>query len=182
MIHLPDGSTASPWHILTALAEEAHRRGVSYGELTASLDGYSREKLIREYWKSRLADAAKQSSPGECAGCPYWRSASMSTQTTAVVCHFMYDTGNPRRKGQNGECLEREEAAKKRCLWRPNDDIRREAKAAGIMLRSVAEHMHIAEQTLFAWLRKPMTDEKRQLICSTIEELREMNRNDSIDH
>lgn len=178
MIHLPDGSMASPGQILTALAEEAHRRGVSYGELTASLDGYSREKLIREYWKSRLADAAKQSSPGECAGCPYWRSAAMSTQTNEFACHFMYDTGNSRRKGQNGECLEREEAARKRCLWRPNDDIRRAAKAAGVTLRSVAEQMHITEQTLFVWLKKPMTDEKRKLIFSTIEELRGLNRND----
>lgn len=110
MIILPDGGRASPRVILGALAAEAHRRGVSYGELIASLDGYDRERIVRAWWISRRADAVREAGradPGEtCRGCRYWRPASATSNGSIMMCHFLFDTGMRRRRGDGGECLE----------------------------------------------------------------------------
>ena len=49
MTYLSDGKYASPPDELTALVLEAHRRGVSYGQLVASTTEWERTEIIRDY-------------------------------------------------------------------------------------------------------------------------------------
>lgn len=49
MTYLSDGKYASPADELTALALEAHRRGVSYGQLVANTSQRELDEIIRSY-------------------------------------------------------------------------------------------------------------------------------------
>lgn len=113
VIILPNGGRASAREILTALVEDAHRRGVSYGELTASLDGFTRERIVWAWWTFRRAAALREApreDPGEaCSGFRYWRPASATSGVGIMMCCFLVDTGRARRRTEAGECLEFEE-------------------------------------------------------------------------
>ena len=49
MTYLSDGKYASPPDELTALVLEAHRRGVSYGQLVANTSQRVLDEIIRAY-------------------------------------------------------------------------------------------------------------------------------------
>ena len=49
MVELPGGGCATESEALTALAAEAKRRGVSYGNLIASTSGWEQDEIIRDY-------------------------------------------------------------------------------------------------------------------------------------
>ncbi len=56
-VELPDGGYATETEALSALAREAHQRGISYGNLAASTTERERTEIIRDFctkkWKNR---------------------------------------------------------------------------------------------------------------------------------
>lgn len=106
MILLPDGSQASPGQILAALVEEAHRRGVSYGALSA-LDTVSKAEIVRIWAESRSKRDPPRAPEQGCDGCAYWRSASSTSSAGYMACHYLYDIGHVRKISPSGECLEK---------------------------------------------------------------------------
>ena len=49
MVELPGGECATESEALTALAAEAKRRGISYGNLVANTTEHERTKIIQDY-------------------------------------------------------------------------------------------------------------------------------------
>lgn len=53
MIRLQDGTYATPNDELTALAVEARKRKISYGQLVSSTTGYEQQQIVRQYCAER---------------------------------------------------------------------------------------------------------------------------------
>jgi transposase-like protein len=58
-------------------------------------------------------------------------------------------------------------------MKKPNDDIRLLARTKGVYLWQVAEQLKISEPTLMRWLRKPLTEDKKQAIIDAINKIAE---------
>lgn len=61
-------------------------------------------------------------------------------------------------------------------MTQANMDIRKAIKEAKIHHWEIAEALSVSEMTLVRWLRKELSDEKKQLILTAIEHLKEENR------
>lgn len=56
-------------------------------------------------------------------------------------------------------------------MCKPNQNVRKAARVAGIPLWAVASKIQVSEPTLTRWLRFPLSAEKEQRIMSAIHEL-----------
>lgn len=52
-----------------------------------------------------------------------------------------------------------------------NNEIREQARTAGVRHWQIANAMGVSEQTLVRWLRTPLDESKRQRITAAIEQL-----------
>ena len=59
-VELPGGVCATESEALTALAAEAKKRGVSYGQLVASTTEWERSEIIRDYCASKRRKTRKK--------------------------------------------------------------------------------------------------------------------------
>lgn len=50
MVELPSGERVTDSEALTALAVEAKKRGVNYGQLIATTDQLEREQIVKDYY------------------------------------------------------------------------------------------------------------------------------------
>jgi len=53
-----------------------------------------------------------------------------------------------------------------------NAEIRAEMKLLGLAIWQVADKVGVCEMTLIRWLRKELSEEKRNRVCLAIEDLR----------
>lgn len=60
MVELPGGGHATDSEALNALAQEAKRRGVSYGHLAASTTKLERAEIIRDYCAGKRRKARRK--------------------------------------------------------------------------------------------------------------------------
>lgn len=60
---------------LNILSEEAHKRGISYGELMKTTDSLERYEIIRAYAAFPDDQNPDDTKAAECIGCRYWKSA-----------------------------------------------------------------------------------------------------------
>lgn len=61
----------------------------------------------------------------------------------------------------------------------PNEDIREYMKVHNVFIWEVALAFNVSEMTIYRWLRKPLTTEKKKLLVdaiNSIAELKEKNR------
>lgn len=58
-VELPGGGCATESEALGALAAEAKKRGVSYGQLVASTTEWERSEIIRDYCASKRRKARR---------------------------------------------------------------------------------------------------------------------------
>ena len=60
MVELPGGGCATESEALTALAAEAKKRGISYGNLIAITSGWEQAEIIRDYCASKRRNRRKK--------------------------------------------------------------------------------------------------------------------------
>lgn len=58
-VELPGGGYATEEEAISALAKEAKRRGISYGNLVANITGRERGKIIRDYCAEKRKSGKK---------------------------------------------------------------------------------------------------------------------------
>lgn len=87
---------------LSALAREARRRRMTYGDLCRTLTEEERERVIRAWQAEHPASAWE---PRDCGDCAYWKDCSTTSPEMGKMCHFALEQGRMRRR-EGARCLE----------------------------------------------------------------------------